>query len=300
MAEKVPHLRRDFELQLLPCRKIDPGKYLVLAAWLQDPIEDWMDLQSIQRITNLENEFRSTNATIINSVERLKAGAKSVSSKIFEQCGVRTPKAVVVNDPEKFDVSAAGLDFPIVIREDRSHARLMLRVESAAELAHVDWQQFENPIAVEFIDVRDPQDGLCRKYRFVSAGDFGVPRHLIVSDAWEVRAKQRVRNRATQDEEIAYASAPDPNFEVLQGLRKAMGLDLVAFDYSYDRAGKLVVWEANSYANLSFPAGANVNYTHPFVERSYAAITAMYYRKVGMEIDPILRAKLGNCFQPRT
>ena len=44
------------------------------------------------------------------------------------------------------------------------------------------------------IAVRDPRDGLYRKYRFVAARDYGVPRHLIVSRHWEVHARQRVHN----------------------------------------------------------------------------------------------------------
>lgn len=298
MAEEVLHLRSDFALGLLPCRGVNPQNYLALAPWLQDPVEDWIDLNSFQRIADLENEFRNGNAVVINSVQHLKAGAKSNSSRIFQRCGVRTPKVVVIHDPATFDPRDFGLQFPFVIREDRRHAGPMRKVESSAELTRVNWEPFESPIAVEFIDVRDPHDGLCRKYRFVSAGDFGVPRHLIVSHSWEVRAQERVRNRATQDEETVYASAPDTNSEVLQRIRQAMELDLVAFDYSYDRSGELVVWEANAYANLSYPAGDNVEYTRPFVERSYAAITAMYYRAAGLEIDSKLKSKLGNCYLP--
>ena len=71
-----------------------------------------------------------------------------------------------------------------------------------------------------------------------------------------------------------------------------MGLDLVAFDYSYDASGQLVVWEANEYPDLSFPAGADVEYTRPFVERSYAAIAAMYLRAAGSRIPSSLMSKI--------
>jgi hypothetical protein len=298
IAKTAPHLRQDFELQLLPHRCKSPEQYSLMAGWLQDPAEDWMDRRSYEGILRLENQFRSANRTVLNPVECLTAGVKSSSSKLFQQHGVRTPRVEPIRNPQSFDPYEIGLQYPIIIREDRRHAGPMFHLRSTDDLSKVDWSQFESPVAAEYIDVRDPNDGLYRKYRFVSAGDFGVPRHLIVSKAWEVRAEVRVRDRITQREELAYGETPDPNFETLQGLRRAMGIDLVAFDYSYDRSGRLVVWEANAYANLSFPVGPNVEYTRPMVERSYAAIAAMYYRKSGLPIDPVLKSHLGNCYVP--
>jgi hypothetical protein len=126
----------------------------------------------------------------------------------------------------------------------------------------------------------------------VAAGDFGVARHLIVSATWEVRAEQRIRTPGTRAEETKYLDGHDPNHDILQRARRMLGLELIAFDYSYDAQGQLVVWEANPYPCLSYPAGPGMEYTRPYVERSFAALAAMHLTAAGEELTPRVQALL--------
>ena len=117
---------------------------------------------------------------------------------------------------------------------------------------------------------------------------YGVPRHLIVSRHWEVSAAKREHNHLTKSDEIAYLNQRDANHDILQRIRQALQLDLVAFDYSYDPAGQLVIWEANPYPNLSHPTGIGTEYTRPYVTRSFAAIAAMYLTAGGFDLHPYI------------
>ena len=156
----------------------------------------------------------------------------------------------------------------------------------------------QRPVAAEFIDVRDPRDGLYRKYRYIVAGPFAVPRHLIVSRTWEVRAAQRLRNRETRDEEIAYLEHPEPNHMLFHRIQQSLRLDLVAFDYSYDAQGQLVIWEANPYPGLDYAKGPDVEYTRAYVERSFAAVTAMHLDAGGLELPERIEQMLASCRPP--
>jgi hypothetical protein len=298
LAGSAPDARRRFELQLLPGCSSDLSQVAAFAAWLQDPAEDWLPPGDWRHVRSLEARCRAKNIPVINPVARLSCAVKSAGGRLIAETGVRTPRIWPI-DRGKLDV-LHELPFPLLIREDRHHGCRGQLIECASQLGRINWSKFRHPIAAEFVDVRDPIDGLVRKYRYVAAGELGVPRHLIVSRHWEVRARERVQNNQTEDEELAYLTKPDPNHETLQAIRRKMGLHLVAFDYSYDTQGELVVWEANPYANLTYPAGRQLEYTRPFVERSFAAIAAMYFRAAGMPCPAELSDKLDSCCSQST
>ncbi|HUG93332.1 MAG TPA: hypothetical protein VML55_21005 [Planctomycetaceae bacterium] len=77
-----------------------------------------------------------------------------------------------------------------------------------------------------------------------------MPLHLHVSADWQTRGTNCVYTEELCQEELAYLGGPDPNHARLQRARQALGLDFVAFDYSYDHEGRLVVWEANPFPLL--------------------------------------------------
>lgn len=295
LGEAVPQVRALFQLRLLPVRRLDWSRVAAFSAWLQDPAVDWLPPNALARVRQIEGECDLRRVPVINSIDKHTNATKSVGAGIIASLGIRTPKIESLEDATRRD-ELAERSFPLILRDDRGHGRPSFHVTNADQLASVEWDRLRNPIVAEFIDVRSPKDGLYRKYRYLAAGDVGVPRHLIISRDWEVRAKQRIRNAATQREELDYLREPDPNHDQLQAIRHAMGLDLVAFDYSYDPQGRLVVWEANPYPDLSFPAGGAVEYTRPFVERSYAAMAAMYLRAAGFDVPATIRRRLGNCY----
>jgi hypothetical protein len=295
LEAEIPSVRALFELHLLPFFGVDLSDYIVCAPWLQDPAEDWLPHRSWRRLQEIEQLCAKHDIPVINPSKKLSNATKSTGARIMSSLGARVPSVLPIANPEKFQRDSHGLRFPLIIREDRRHTAPTCFVKSAAQLRSVPWHRFSCPVAAEFIDVRSPNDGLYRKYRYVAARDIGVPRHLIISRYWEVRASQRELNRRTKEEEIAYLNQADVNHDTLQRLREALQLDVVAFDYSYAADGQLVVWEANPYPNLSTPTGTGTEYTAPYVARSYAAIAAMYLTAGQLELHPRLVELLGVC-----
>ena len=116
------------------------------------------------------------------------------------------------------------LDLPFLIREDRGHGQPAYFVERWSDLERVPIRRFAHPIAVEYIDVQSPTDGLYRKYRYLVAGDQGVTRHLMCGTHWEVRPGNRRIDTSTREEELAYLNAPEPNYEALHSLGGFWGL----------------------------------------------------------------------------
>ena len=68
----------------------------------------------------------------------------------------------------------------------------------------------------------------------------------------------------------------------------ALGLDIVAFDYSYTPSGELVVWEANPLPFIQF-LKRNHRYRARSVERTFAAMAHLYYTRAGLAVpDDVL------------
>jgi len=286
-----PDVRARFELRLLPCRIRDWSSYVLHVPWLQDPVEDWTP-HGHRQAMELAAQCDGRAIPVINRVERLSNSVKSVGARLIAGTGIRTPRIVPIENWAAFGETLGGLELPLLIRKDRGHGGPTCLVERRADLERVPTARFLHPIAVEYIDVQSPQDGLYRKYRYLAAGDRGVTRHLICGTHWEVRPGNRSINAETRHEELAYLNAPEPNHAALQRARRALGLDVVAFDYSYDRQGQLVVWEANPYPDLRHPADPAMTYLFPYVERSFAAVVRLYLQSAGLPVPAQLEDML--------
>lgn len=280
LAEEFPEIRARFELRMLPCRVRDWSRYALHVPWLQDPVEEWTPWGYRQSLC-IAAQCDERGIPIVNRVDRLSNSIKSIGAGLIRRAGVPTPRIFTIDNVARFREDLGGLELPLLIREDRGHGRSALLIERASDLDRAPLASFSHPIAVEYVDVRGT-DGLFRKYRCLIAGEIGVTRHLMIGSHWEVRPKCRVRTDATREEELQYLNHPDANLDLLQRARRALGLELVAFDYSYDRHGRLVVWEANPYPDLSYPHNPAMEYIFPYVRRSFAAVVRLYLHRAGM------------------
>ena len=297
LEREFPEVRGRFELHLLPCRAADWTSYRLHAPWLQDPVEDWTP-RGYRRCRELAAECDRRGIPVINRVERLSNSVKSVGAKLIAGAGIRTPRIVPVENPAEFRESLAGLDLPLLIREDRGHGQPTFFVQSREDLRRAPLERFAHPIAAEYIDVRSPEDGLFRKYRYLVVGERGVTRHMMAGSHWEVRPGNRVVCPATRAEELAYLNNPEPNRAALERARRALEFDVAAFDYSYDQQGRLVVWEANPYPDLSYPKNPEMAYSFPFVERSFAAVVRLYLERAELPVPTRLQDMLAGQDSP--
>jgi hypothetical protein len=283
VRRELPELNSRLEFRRLPCTVRDWSRFALFAAWTGDTLDLWSP-SAYRRTLRLQEQCRRRGIEVLNPAEQLLNCAKHRGAELMRKVGVRTPRSVPVTDVRSFRENLGGLYLPILIREDRGHGQPTVLIESLKQLNVVDWTRFRAPVAVEFIDVRDPINGWYRKYRYVAAGEVGVARHLLVNDAWEVRPERRIRSAELRAEELDYVSRPDPNHAALQAARRALGLDLVGFDYSYDRQGRLVVWEANPFLNLNYPSNRSAAHIADAVERSFAAVAHLYLHRAGLAI----------------
>ena len=105
------------------------------------------------------------------------------------------------------------------------------------------------------------------------------------SQQWEVRGKYAVHSAEIAREELEYVREPDPNHACLQLARRALGLDFVAFDYSYCHDGELIVWEANTLPGLTIARPTPTRFfISAVVDRAFALILALYCRRSGLEV----------------
>lgn len=291
LQREFPEVRARFEFRLLPFRPADWSRYALHALWAGDTIAQWSP-RGFNQAKELLDQCDQFGVPVINRVDQLANAAKALGAKLIRSTGIRTPQMVRIHNPQRFCRDFAGLAFPLLIREDRGHGQPTAFVASPDELRKLDLERYREPIACEFIDVRDPRDGLYRKYRYLAAGEMGLPKHLIINDHWEVRPQRRVQTDATRREELAFLHEPDPNHALLQRARRALGLDVIGFDYSYDAQGRVVVWEANPYPDLNYPKNPWSRHIHFAVEKTFAAVTCLYLQRAGLAIPGRLEERL--------
>ena len=294
LARHFPDIRSVCELALLPRRLRDPQRYALVVPWLQDPVEDWSPT-AYRHALELMQSCREHRVPVINPVDVLSRAVKSAGATLIGSTGIRTPRVASLADPQRIGEVLDEIGLPALIREERGHGGTTFLVRDRQDTRKIPWRRFRRPIAMEFIDVQSRHDGRYRKYRYFAAGNTGVPRHLIMSRKWEVRPDDRLKDAAAQQEELAYVQAPDPNHVRLQRARERLGLDVVAFDYSYDHDGQLVVWEANPFPTLNYPKSRGMQYLRPFVERSFAALFRFYLTRGGLSVPDRLNDLLGTC-----
>lgn len=290
LTRSRPAARALFELRRLPCRIRDWESYALVVPWLQDPLRE--RFPSVYRhASDVERAAAAHGVPVVSPVGTLSAAIKSTALPIIGSVGARTATVAPLAAAMALRAPPAGLSFPFLLREDRDHSGEIVRIDDGAALAGTPLARFAHPLAMEYVDVRSP-DGLYRKYRYVLVGATGVPRHLIVSEHWLVRARDRVRRPAVLREEIAYLDARDPNHDLLRRAQQALGLEVVAFDYSYDRQGRLVVWEPNPFANLwqDFNRDPYYVYQEPYLARIYDVMLRHYLRR--STLDAATRARV--------
>lgn len=285
VTENLPESRKYFELHQLPCHIRDWGDYCLHVPWLQDPVQQWSE-RAYRQAVKLSAECDEHGIPVINRVENLLNATKSNGARLIGSTGIRTPKTFVIDNPEAFRQSLGGMSPPFIIRDDWGHQRDMHLITSADQIYSIDYARFTRPIAVEFIDVRDPDDGLYRKYRYVALGDTGITLSMHVRSDWLVRGQDNERSDSLLEEELRYVSQSDRNHNRLQRARRALDLDFVAFDYSYDANGELIVWEANPYPYIHLPR--KKRHRRAAYERVLAALVKLYQEKAGLPVDPAI------------
>ena len=161
------------------------------------------------------------------------------------------------------------------------------KIEGAVELAALLAQRcVSDRYFIEYIDYRSA-DGYFRKYRFIFVDGQILPYHLAIADDWKVHhdSTDMADHRWMQREEEAFLNDPaavfnPSHYSALREIQARIGLEYFGIDCGLDRAGNLVVFEANA-SMLVHAQNEEFPYKTPFVHCIKSAFDEML-RKFAM------------------
>lgn len=142
--------------------------------------------------------------------------------------------------------------------------------------------------AIAFADLRAP-DGSVRKYRVLVVDGALYPVHLAIAQSWKVhyfsadmseRAEYRAEEaRFLRDMRGVLGSRA---MDALTAIGRALALDYGGIDFGIDRAGNVVVFEANATMAVYVPpAGATFAYRRPAYDAVIAAVRKLIGDRAG-------------------
>ena len=198
-------------------------------------------------------------------------------------------------DLEVRDILPHGT-FPIIVRPVGAHAgrnleKLTAATEIDAYLASCDDAEF---FLSDFIDYSS-EDGAYRKYRIVFVDGRPYPCHMAISDQWKVWYMNADMAGSTDKraEEEDFMTRFGAGFggrhgRALSGMARAYGLEYFGIDCAEDRAGNLVLFEAdNALIVHDMDSDQVFPYKAPAMRKIFAAYVAMIARRAqGVAVKP--------------
>jgi hypothetical protein len=137
-------------------------------------------------------------------------------------------------------------------------------------------------MAIQYLDARD-DDGKIRKYRVMMIDGKLHPLHKAISQTWMIHyfsaemthsASHRAEDKAFL-EDMPSALGPRAT-RALERIRDALGLDYAGADFSLNRNGDLLLFEANATMSVPNPdRGEQWDYRREPVRRIHAAVWEM-------------------------
>jgi glutathione synthase/RimK-type ligase-like ATP-grasp enzyme len=158
------------------------------------------------------------------------------------------------------ELAKRGFGFPLLVRAPGFHTgQHFERVDEADALAATVATLPGDPLlAIEYVDLRDAA-GAVRKYRAIAIGGELFPLHLATGAHWKVHyfsAEMRdLEHRADEDAFLrgGVAGLGSRAAATLEAIGARLGLDYGGIDFALDRAGNVVVFEANATMALALP-----------------------------------------------
>jgi hypothetical protein len=262
--------------------------YLCLVNLVTDPD------QNPKVLENLRKFLRNYPGRVINRPEAvLQSSRDQVAKRLTGTPGLVVPKTLRLRidrpDIAAQAVDRAGLQFPVILRRAGTHTGKIVGVFDDPAALRAACGGDGDHIVTEFIDFRS-NDGKYRKYRSFFIGRHIILRHMLVSDQWNVHAKERQRFLTEWpellEEERQLLDTPQGSFstEVLdcqQAIRERMPLDFFGMDYGIGPDGRVILFEANATMNFfPFIADPRLDY----VKRCYRPAQEAFWEMLGLPV----------------
>jgi len=271
-------------------RRADLSPYRCLLNLITEPEQNSKVLENLRKLA------RETPANVINRPEAvLRSTRDQVARRLAGTPGLVVPRVVRLRTANPAVVAQTigkvGLQFPLIVRQTGTHTgHIVGRFDSVEEVQAALVKGSEH-IATEFVDFRSP-DGYYRKYRVFFIGQHIILRHMLVSDEWNIHAKDRMRFMADRpdllEEEERLFAQPEGEFppnviQTLRAVRERMELDFFGMDFGIASDGRVVLFEANASMNF-FPFLADAQFA--YVQRCWAPAQRAFREMLGLEPAP--------------
>lgn len=221
-----------------------------------------------------EREELGAGAYIFSDIERLDPMQTDFATQVWEQLSSKGADFRLYNHPRhsmrrlklldflarehsnQFRAYGAAsytdnLHYPVFVRHAFNHKGALTRLlENETDL---NWAllhlvgthgySLQDLLIVEFCDTAD-SGGWYRKYSSFMVGGSVIPRHLIFSRAWQIKAPVSVDDELLQQEEVRYLEE-NPHSDELRRIFEEARIEYGRVDYSVLQ-GNLQIWEINT------------------------------------------------------
>jgi len=297
LLDRVPHHRlhvtRNYFRQ---GRQADLTGYATLVNLITEPEQNSKVLENLRKL------LRGVPGRVINKPEAvLRTTRDQVARLLSGVPGLIVPKTVRLNGRKPAvaasAIGKAGLTLPIILRAVGTHGGKIVGLFDSVEETVAALGPGEH-VAIQFVDFADA-DRLYRKYRVFFIGPHLVLRHMLVSDHWNVHAKDRGRFMAEHPDAVAEERAlleserplPAQIRKVLDAIRDRMPLDFFGMDFGVTSSGEVVLFEANATMSF-FPFSSDPQFE--YLKHCFAPAQAAFRELLGLkpEVAPIARIRL--------
>jgi hypothetical protein len=262
------HLMHVTRQMLRQRRRPEMEQYRFILNLITDPD------QNPRTLENLVKVLRDYRGKVLNPPEAvLRTTRDKVARRLKGTPGMVVPKVIRLRnarpDVALRAIEQAGMQFPLIVRLAGTHTGKIVGLFGSADEVGAALSGDGEHIITEFVDFQSP-DGLYRKYRAFFIGPRIIFRHMLVSDAWNVHARDRLRFMAERPkllaEEAAMFAVPEGKFPLkviatLEAVRERMGLDYFGMDFGIAADGRPILFEANATMNF-FPFLADPRFDH--------------------------------------
>ena len=186
-----------------------------------------------------ERALGGSAVRVINPPDRVRATTRALNARRLSALdGVVMPATIPFRRGSA--PSAFGLEYPFLVRSPGFHTGLnFVRVDDAGSFrSAIADLPGDELLAIEYIDTRH-EAGSYVKYRAMAIDGLIYSVHRAISSDWKIHA-------FTAQHEDAEPPLDDATLVRLQRVVDTLGLDYCGIDFAYDRAGRLVVFEANA------------------------------------------------------
>lgn len=219
--------------------------------------------QNPRVLENLKKLLRDYSGKVINRPEAVLRSTRDQVAKLLDGTpGLIAPKTVRLRNAKPDlavgAVERAAMQFPLIVRKAGTHTGMIVGLVSSVDELRASITEPGEHILTEFVDFRS-DDGLYRKYRAFFIGDRIIFRHMLVSDDWNIHARDRMRFMAGRpdllDEEAKMFARVEGEFPTeviatLEAIRDRMRLDYFGMDFGIMPDGRVVLFEANATMNF--------------------------------------------------